>query len=573
LENLLKIMLDQNNKAQTITFSQNPNVLKYYSYKNQFSNVYDHTIENNLMKNNMNCSDWKYRYGRNGHIRSAVITEDEELFKEHVDLINKKKSLGRETDVNSQEFGIYYQGKQITEKPKKEYFKEYELDKILLENLEKMKFDKMTQIQKLVIEYLINGNDVMGCAQTGSGKTIAFLLPIVNKMIKKGPPEVSSYKKGVSAPVTLILVPTRELAEQIFKEARKLISLSGINVVKVYGGVPQDSQIRELKFGCDILVATPGRLLDFMDRGLVTLSAVENFIIDEADRLLDMGFEPQLKRIACQSDILTREKRQNLMFSATFTNEIKEIAKGFMNEYYFISTYRESNANENIKHILVYSNEDQKCYKLHMILQSIQGSVIIFMDTKRGVDNLTNFLNNANYNTIAIHGDKSQIKRLEAIDKFSNGSVPILIATDVASRGLDFPTVSYVFNYEMPTNIEDYVHRIGRTGRCGTSGVAISLINESNKPIIPDLFRLMKQLKQEIPPWFENLYTTFRPNTSNYYVNKGNYNNNNFSYSKDKYLSKRERSPDKDDYKDKNYSHKNYEDKRHSSRYEKKSHF
>jgi len=331
-------------------------------------------------------------------------------------------------------------------------------------------------------------------------------------MILEGPPN-NSFRQGTSAPVTLILLPTRELAEQVYKEARKVISNSGIIVVKIYGGVPHDTQIKELKAGCDILVTTPGRLLDFFESKLITLSSVKYLIIDEADRMLDMGFEVQLNKIIFDQDLVSKEKRQNLLFSATFSNEVKKIAMNFMNEYYFISTYKDNNANANIKHMLVYSEDDQKFLKLHNILQQIQGSVIIFLDTKKGVDSLNEFLTKANYNTIPIHGDKSQIKRLEAIELFTSGDVPILIATDVASRGLDFPKVSYVINFELPTNIEAYVHRIGRTGRCGNSGVAISFVNEGNRPIIRDLYDLIKSVDQNTPDWFENLYYSCKDKT------------------------------------------------------------
>ncbi len=183
--------------------------------------------------------------------------------------------------------------------------------------------------------------------------------------------------------------------------------------------------IRGLKYGCDILVATPGRLLDFIESGLIVLKSVKYLIIDEADRILDMGFEPQLNRIVFEVDLPEKSERQNLMFSATFSDEIKLLAKKFMNECYFVSTYKDNNANANIKHVLINCNDDQKCLKLHMILQQIEGSVIskgfhklVFLDTKRGVDDLSNYLNNANYNTIAIHGDKSQIKRL--VKRFVN---------------------------------------------------------------------------------------------------------------------------------------------------------
>jgi len=238
----------------------------------------------------------------------------------------------------------------------------------------------------------------------------------------------------------------------------------------------------------------------------------------------------------------------------------------FMNEYYFISTYKESNTNANIKHILVYSSEEQKCFKLHMIMQQIQGSVIIFMDTKKGVDTLNTFLNNANYNAIGIHGDKTQYKRQEAIDKFSTGDIPILIATDVASRGLDFPSVSYVINFEMPSNIEDYVHRIGRTGRAGNSGVAISFLNEGNKPILSDLYGIMRKLNQEIPDWFEKLYQTnrsFKPRT-NYYNRYGD-KAKNFGDRNEKkgFFGKRDRDENRDRERDRKHYDRDDRYKRH----------
>jgi superfamily II DNA/RNA helicase len=238
-----------------------------------------------------------------------------------------------------------------------------------------MQFDQLTPIQKAVITWITEGHDVMGCSQTGSGKTIAFLLPILNKMMSEGPPEEYKYE-SVGCPVTLVLIPTRELAEQIYKEARKLTYQTGINPVKIYGGVNQDSQARELRYGCDVLIATPGRLLDFLKSGAITLSQVKYLIMDEADRMLDMGFEPQLKAIVYENDMREKSKRQNLMFSATFDTDIRSIARSFMNEYYFIQTNMEKHSNHSIKQMLVHANEGEKIIKLHQILQNVQGSII-----------------------------------------------------------------------------------------------------------------------------------------------------------------------------------------------------
>jgi ATP-dependent RNA helicase DDX3X len=257
-------------------------------------------------------------------------------------------------------------------------FNELKLNKKIIDNLlNKMRYEIMTPIQRYVVPFVIEKKDVMGCSETGSGKTIAFLGPIISKMLDEGPPSSDKdLPQGISAPVALIIIPTRELAEQIYKEARKLIHNTGINVVKVYGGVPYESQLKEIKFGCDILVATPGRLIDFIEKGLITLSSVQYFIIDEADRILDMGFEDQLKEIVYNRDMKEKSKRQNMMFSATFSPEIRNIAKGFMNDYYFVTNNRDTSANENIEQTFIYTDESEKIYKLHEILQQIKGSVI-----------------------------------------------------------------------------------------------------------------------------------------------------------------------------------------------------
>ncbi len=246
-----------------------------------------------------------------------------------------------------------------------------------MQNLQKMGFSQMTPIQKSVIPLLVKGKDVMGCAQTGSGKTISFLAPIINKMLQEGPPKESpSY--GISLPVALILSPTRELAEQIYKEARKLLHKTGIIVVKVYGGVPIDTQIRHVTSGCDIIVATPGRLIDFMGRRLIKLDQTKCLVFDEADRMLEMGFEDQLREIIFSSNIPPKQERINMMFSATFTPQVREIARSFMNEFYFVTRDldQENKANENIEQTIIYATEEEKVMKLHEILQKIRGSVI-----------------------------------------------------------------------------------------------------------------------------------------------------------------------------------------------------
>ena len=409
-----------------------------------------------------------------------------------------------------------------------------DLDVQIYRNLKRMKFSKMTPIQKAVIPHMSKGYDVIGCSQTGSGKTIAFLLPIINKMLKEGPPPEYKEATGEACPVAVVVVPTRELAEQIFKEARKLVHRTGINVVKVFGGVGYDNQKNELKYGCDLLIATPGRLKDFIDHWHIFLAQVKYLILDEADRMLDMGFEPQLRAIVDEYDLCKKEERQNLMFSATFEPEIKILAKSFMKDYYFIQTENFGKVNDNITQEILNIEEDYKTERLKEMIKTRKGSILIFVGTKRGCDSLCNNLFRSGYNAIAIHGDKKQKERQDAIDKFSSGEVDILLATDVVARGLDFPKVSYVFNYDMPQKIDDYIHRIGRTGRCGEKGTAISFVSEKNRGIVSNLYNLLKSQNQIIPEWFEKFYSDSR-----YYYKGFSKRNNSFFTTADDY---------KDDY-------------------------
>jgi ATP-dependent RNA helicase DDX3X len=258
-------------------------------------------------------------------------------------------------------------------------FSDLDLHPQLKKNLNEMGFDQMTPIQRAVIPYVVDSHDIIGCAQTGSGKTVSFLAPIVNKMLNDGPPESDkNLSKGVSAPIALILTPTRELAEQIFKEARKVLHKTGMMVAKVYGGVAIEQQLRCISNGIDILVATPGRLIDFMKRHMITLSSVKYLVFDEADRMLEMGFEDQLNEIIFKRDITKKENRINMMFSATFTSQVRSIARDFMNEFYFFTSNldEENNANENIEQSLIYCEDNDKILKLHEILQTLKGSII-----------------------------------------------------------------------------------------------------------------------------------------------------------------------------------------------------
>lgn len=477
-----------------------------------------------------NVTDWYYRYRRSGYIRQYILDEDEAFFKEHLEALQKKEKFNF-TNLSQETIKIYFHDKEIENTNTISSFSKLPLHKQVLSNLAKMQYDLMTPIQKTVIPYVLDRKDCLGCAQTGSGKTIAFLAPIVSLMLNEGCPKEKINGYG-SYPVCLILVPTRELAEQIYKEARKVLHKTGIVVTKVYGGVPNDSQKRELKEGSDIVIGTPGRLIEHIERRFLYLNMIKYLIIDESDRMLDMGFEEQMKEIVFNNQMTPKSQRNNLMFSATIPQNVLSVSEKFMNESYLITSSNKDdigNANSNVKQIIEYVEDNDKIGKLHEIFQKIQGNAIIFLETKKSVDNLESFLERRNYNVVAIHGDKPQNKRQEAIKYFSSGEVPILIATDVASRGLDFPNVSYVFNYDMPKNIEDYIHRIGRTGRVGNKGTAISFFNSKNSSITRSLIGVLEKMEQEIPEFLYDYYEEKRSN-GNFYQRKKYYNNGNNNY-------------------------------------------
>ena len=529
----------QENKSETQTQNQNSQNQNIKNIQNNSPQKY------RTFLNDPNETAWHYRYERKGYTNSNLLQEDSLFFKEHIENLQKKSKFDFESLQKSNNIKVYLNNKEIPQEIKNS-FNEISFDSHIQSNLKKLHYDLMTPIQQIIIPYILLKKDCLGCAQTGSGKTIAFLIPLINLMLKEGPPKDdnkylktnSNYNLSCSYPVMLILVPTRELAEQIFKEARKVCHKTGIIVSRCYGGVKLDNQIRELKQGCDIVIGTPGRIIELIEKRFLYLKLIQYLVIDESDRMLDMGFEHQMNDIVFNSQMPDKNNRVNYMFSATIPKNVIEISKKFMREEcYLISNKNnldnnEYNANENVEQKIYYVEDNDKICKLHEIFQKIQGNAIIFLETKKSVDNLENFLSKRNYNVLAIHGDKPQIQRQEAIRLFSNGEIPILIATDVASRGLDFPNVSYVFNFDMPKNIEDYIHRIGRTGRVGNKGMAISFYNEKNKVIAEDLVKEMKKAKQEIPDFLEK-FDYDNLDDDNYFFN-GDYkkkrhgNNNNF---------------------------------------------
>jgi len=307
-------------------------------------------------------------------------------------------------------------------------------------------------------------------------------------------------------PTALILAPTRELVNQIHDEARKFAYRSWVRPAVVYGGADINSQLRMVERGCDLLSATPGRLVDLIERGRISLANVRYLVLDEADRMLDMGFEPQIRRIVQEEDMPGVHERQTLMFSATFPRDIQMLAKDFLKDYIFLSVGRVGSTSENITQKIEYVEDNDKRSVLLDILASQHGGLtLIFVETKRMADMLSDFLLSNSFAATSIHGDRTQREREMALQTFRQGRTPVMVATAVAARGLDIPNVTHVVNYDLPSDIDDYVHRIGRTGRAGNTGVSTAFFNRGNKNIVRDLVELLREAKQEIPNWLETV--------------------------------------------------------------------
>ena len=369
-------------------------------------------------------------------------------------------------------------------------------------------YTRPTPVQKYSIPIGHSGRDLMACAQTGSGKTGGFLFPTITSMVKRGAIRPQDGGRArTSYPNCLIMAPTRELASQIFAEARKFCYRTGIRPVVIYGGAESREQLNEVDNGCDLLVATPGRLVDFIERGKISLSCVRHLILDEADRMLDMGFEPQIRQIVQESGMPNASGgRMTFMFSATFPKEIQRLASDFLNDYVFLAVGRVGQAANDILQIVEYCENRDKTVRLKEELQKIgSGLILVFVETKKNADRLEFELSNSGFPATSIHGDRTQGEREWALEQFKKGDKPILVATDVASRGLDISGVTNVFNYDMPNTIDDYVHRIGRTGRAGNTGTAFAFINEDDRSIARDLCDLLSEAMQEVPGWLETM--------------------------------------------------------------------
>ncbi len=362
-----------------------------------------------------------------------------------------------------------------------------------------------TPIQQQAIPHVIAGHDLMACAQTGTGKTAAFVLPILHRLTLRHDQPGHIPRDGVS-PRVLVLVPTRELAAQVEQSVRTYGRNSRVRSLAVFGGVGINPQINTLRRGVDVLVATPGRLMDHMQQRTVNLGRIEVLILDEADRMLDMGFIRDIQKIVSAIPA----KRQSLMFSATFSDEIRLLARDFLTDPKVVEVARRNSAAENVSHLVLPVERDRKKeLLLHLFENRSLNQVLIFTRTKHGADALQRNLEKAGIRSAALHGNKTQSARTRALADFKSGKLAALVATDLASRGIDIDELPCVINYELPHVPEDYVHRIGRTGRAGSSGEAISLVCSDERIQLRDIEILMKrELERRDIPGFETVLAT-----------------------------------------------------------------
>ncbi|GAB2221252.1 hypothetical protein Drorol1_Dr00012425 [Drosera rotundifolia] len=383
-----------------------------------------------------------------------------------------------------------------------------------LDVISKLGFIEPTPIQSQGWPMALKGRDLIGIAETGSGKTLAYLLPALV--------HVSAQPKLVQGdgPIVLILAPTRELAVQIQVEAAKFGSAANVRSTCVYGGAPKGPQIRDLKRGVEIVIATPGRLIDMLEAQITNLRRVTYLVLDEADRMLDMGFEPQIRKIVAQ----IRPDRQTLYWSATWPKEVESLARQFLrNSYKVIIGSSDLKANQSINQIIEVVADFEKYNRLIKMLKEIMdGSrILIFVETKKGCDQVTRQLRMDGWPALAIHGDKDQTERDWVLAEFKSGRSPVMIATDVAARGLDVKDIKCVINYDFPTSLEDYVHRIGRTGRAGAKGTAFTFFTQANARFARDLIKILREAGQIVPQPLNALAQSAPAGGSNNFRSRG----------------------------------------------------
>jgi len=361
-------------------------------------------------------------------------------------------------------------------------FNELGLHPNLIKAIKDQKYIHPTEIQKKAIPLIVSKNDIMGSAQTGTGKTAAFALPILHHLINE-----KSFEHKIKA---LVVTPTRELAIQIDENFTAYSKYTKIRNTVVFGGVKQGLQTNSLKKGVDVLIATPGRLLDLISQGFISLKGIRYFVLDEADRMLDMGFIHDIRKII--SKLPT--ERQSLFFSATMPNNILSLANSILRDPKKVAAHQISTAANTIRQFIYYTNKDtKKELLLHILKNKDISHILIFSRTKHGADRIVRNLKNKNINALAIHGNKSQNQRQTALKYFKNNAIKALVATDIAARGIDIDNLKFVLNYDIPNEPETYVHRIGRCGRLGKKGVSISLCEPEENTYIKTIEKLIKQ--------------------------------------------------------------------------------
>jgi ATP-dependent RNA helicase RhlE len=367
-------------------------------------------------------------------------------------------------------------------------FKDLDIIDPILRALEGEGYTHPTPIQTQAIPILFKGKDLLGVAQTGTGKTAAFAIPILQQLyLKKGNQQGG---RGIKA---LIVTPTRELAIQIGESFTAYGKFTGIRNTVIFGGVKQGKQTHALQRGVEVLIATPGRLLDLMNQGFVSLREVEFAVLDEADHMLDMGFIHDIKKIIAKLP----HKRQSLFFSATMPKDIVELSRKILGDFEQITVRPEQATAEKVEQgVYFVSKKNKPKLLVHLLEESPKDSVLVFSRTKHGANKVVKILDKANFRSAAIHGNKSQTARQKALGDFKDGKIKVLIATDIAARGIDIDELSMVLNYDLPNVPETYVHRIGRTGRASASGIAISFCDKEERPYLKDIEKL---IKQEVP--------------------------------------------------------------------------
>jgi superfamily II DNA/RNA helicase len=373
-------------------------------------------------------------------------------------------------------------------------FETLPLDAKLLRAINESGYTAMTPIQAKAIPLVLAGRDVMGAAQTGTGKTAAFSLPLLQKMMKHETASMSPARHPVRA---LVITPTRELADQVANNVKTYAKHTQLRAAVVFGGIDMKPQTLELKRGVEVLIATPGRLLDHIEAKNCVLNQVEYVVLDEADRMLDIGFLPDLQRILSYLP----KTRQTLLFSATFSPEIRKLATSYLQDPITVEVARANATATNVEQRFYSVDEDDKRAVVRQLIKTrALSQALVFVNSKLGAARLARSFERDGMKTAALHGDKSQDERLKSLEAFKRGEVDVLVATDVAARGLDIADLPAVFNFDVPYNAEDYVHRIGRTGRAGASGLAVTLVDRDDVRLVGDIERLIKK-KIELEPF------------------------------------------------------------------------